>query len=101
MNSDLVVRSDQPPTFAAWLPGIALALAVVLGAWILIYALINGPQMRAAAESQTAQEVEQENRELCGKLGITAETQAFVTCTATLVHVRQRHDERRNRDLDF
>jgi hypothetical protein len=48
--------------------------------YLLVFTIINRFEMRANAESQSAQEIEQENRTLSGKLAIG--TSAFATAPA-------------------
>ena len=57
--------------------------------------------MRAAAESQRAEEIKQENLETCTRLAMPPGTEAFLTCDAELTRIRQRHDERRDQDFYF
>jgi hypothetical protein len=56
--------------------------------------VINGPQMRAAAEAQEARIVEEENRAFCGKLGIDPGTSRQAECAAGLAVIRARALER-------
>jgi hypothetical protein len=69
--------------------------------WLLIYIVINAPGVRAAIESQRIEEINQEDREHCARLGMAPGTEAFATCRHELAVVRQRHDERIYRDLQF
>jgi hypothetical protein len=53
--------------------------------------VINGPQMRAAAEAEEARIVAEENRAFCSKFGIGPETSRYAQCTAELAEIRARH----------
>ena len=56
---------------------------------------------RAAAESREAEEIKQENLEICTRLAMPPGTEAFLACDAELTRIRQRHDERRDQDFYF
>jgi len=64
-----------------------------------IYMLVNGPAIRAAANSYTAEQIQQENTAFCQRLGIPRGTEAFATCASVLADVRKRHEDRVTRDL--
>jgi hypothetical protein len=84
-----------------WLGGAFMAAAVVVGAWILVHALINGPKARAMIERQNANQIVQEDLAFCGKFGVAPGTPAFSTCADELAQIRRRHEERMGADRDF
>lgn len=83
---------------AQWLIGIAIVAIIGAVLWIVVYAVINGPKMRAMAESQKAEEIAQENRAFCAKLGMNLGTPEFATCANVLEQIRRLEEERFNRD---
>jgi len=98
MTLDLPAGKAMPMTFTQRLVGAALLAVVVALAWPLAYVVINGSEMRAMAESQKAEEIAQENRALCAKLGMNFGTPAFATCADVIGQVRRLQEERLNRD---
>lgn len=100
MNSELVHTGAGSGTPATWIVRVVLALAVAFVAWIVVYSVVYGPQMRAEAEKRMAQEIAQENESVCGKLAMPVGSQAFATCAAELMQVRQRHEARLSRDFE-
>lgn len=82
--------ASQTARIAPWLVGAyAVGLAVVCTVII-----VNGPQLRARAEAQKAQEIDQENRAFCGKFGMGPGTSGYAECAANLMQVRERHEGR-------
>jgi hypothetical protein len=67
----------------------------------LIYAVINGPEMRATAESHKAEEIAQENRASCAELGMHFGTPGFATCSNVLAKTRRLEQERSNREPEI
>jgi hypothetical protein len=61
--------------------------------------VVNGPQVRAAAEAEQARIVEEENTRLCGKLGMPHHTAGFRECAGYLDEVRKLKAERLAREL--
>jgi hypothetical protein len=76
--------------------GSILALSLVIFA-VMLYRHGNG--LRAAAEALIAEEIEQENREFCGDLGMGPETARHIECAKGLMKIRKRHRERIVRDM--
>src|SRR5262245_57242130 len=76
------------------LPQAALAAYVLSLVAVSGLIVINGPQMRAAAEAQEARIVEEENRVFCGKFGINPGTSRYAECAAGLANIRARALER-------
>src|SRR5262245_41646030 len=56
--------------------------------------VINGPQMRAAAEAEQARVIADENRRVCAKFGMPHGTANFSECAGALGEVRTHHEER-------
>jgi hypothetical protein len=56
--------------------------------------VVNGPQIRAAAEAREAHIAEEENRAFCGKLGIATGTARYAQCASELTQIRARHLQR-------
>jgi hypothetical protein len=67
----------------------AVSLVAVCGLIV-----INGPQMRAAAEVEEARVIEEENQAFCGRFGIAPETSRYAQCAAGLAEIRARHLQR-------
>ena len=61
--------------------------------------VINGPQMRAAADAEQARVVDEENSRLCGKLGAPRGKAGFFECAGYLGEVRRLHAERLAREF--
>lgn len=66
--------------------------------YMLVAALIYGPQARAAAERHTAIVMEQEDRAFCTGLGHNPTSEIYARCTAGLADVRRWHEERLTAD---
>jgi hypothetical protein len=74
---------------ALLLAGYGLAVVVVCGLLV-----INGPQIRAAAEAREAQIIDGENKAFCSKLGVGPETARYAQCASELAQIRARHLKR-------
>jgi hypothetical protein len=61
--------------------------------------VVNGQQVRAAAEAEQARIVEEENRRLCRKLGMPHGTAGFSECAGYPEEVRKLHAERQAREF--
>ena len=101
MDFHLAPTRDQAMTSPTWVVYAVLALGFGLGCWMLVYIASNGAHIRAAAESRRAEEIKQENLEICVRLAMPPGTEAFLACAAELTRIRQRHDERRDQDFYF
>jgi len=66
-----------------------VALAAVCGLLI-----VNGPELRAAAEAKEALIAEEENKAFCSRFGIGPETSRYAQCAAELSAIRARHLQR-------
>jgi hypothetical protein len=53
--------------------------------------VVNGPQIRAAAEEREAQIVEAEDKAFCSTFGIGPETARYAQCASELGQIRARH----------
>jgi hypothetical protein len=80
MKMDLLTEDFRSMGPARWLVGAGVAGAVLVGAWIVVHALIYAPQARAMVERQNAEEIARDNLAFCGKLGMAPGMQAFITC---------------------
>jgi hypothetical protein len=99
MKSNLLTEDFQSVGLLGWLGGAFMGIAVAVGAWILVHALINGPKARAMIEWQNANQIAQEDLALCRKFGAVPGTSAFRTCADELAQIRRRHQERMDSDL--
>jgi hypothetical protein len=61
---------------------------------LCVHAVINGPQIRAAAEAREASIVEEENNAFCSRLGVGPTTGRFAECAAGLAEIRARYLQR-------
>lgn len=71
-------------------------LAVFLASVVAVCSLlvIQGPQLRAAAEARESSIVEQEDKAFCSRFGIGPETGRYAECAAGLKEMRTRYLER-------
>jgi hypothetical protein len=53
--------------------------------------VVNGPQIRAAAEAEEARVVAEETKAFCSKFGIGPETSRYAQCAAELTEIRALH----------
>ena len=76
-------------------PTLALALLMAAVTACGLHALfVSGPATRVAAKEQHDRTIAEENREVCGRLGISPGTDQFTICSGELAVVRQRQTER-------
>jgi hypothetical protein len=101
MHLDIAAKRDQATRLCAWGLYAVVAFGLGIACWLLIHIVSHGTEIRAAVEYQRAAEIRQENLEVCTRLGMPAGTNAFAGCATELGHIRQRHDERRNREFHF
>jgi hypothetical protein len=66
----------------------AVIMAVVVSAFAL-HAVLYGPAMRERADRVRAEQVDRENRALCGKLGLASGGAQFAACAEVLSEVRR------------
>jgi hypothetical protein len=77
------------------LPRLAYALLMAVVVAYGLHALfISGPAMRADAQVQLERTLAQEDRDVCGQLGIRPGTTQFATCSRELATVRQKQADR-------
>jgi len=88
--------ASQTARVAPWLFG---GVYVVGLAAICAVLILEGPQLRAAAEAQKAQEIDRENAAFCRKFGMGPETSGYMECSASLMQIRERHERRIASDL--
>ena len=80
-----------------------MVLWAILAAWVA-YVIISIPRLSeaaATAERQRAQEVSEENKFLCEKWGMRANTHEYVLCTMDLNEIRAKVEERIAEDNSF
>jgi hypothetical protein len=77
----------------------ALAAYAVSLAVLCSLLVINGPQIRAAAEAEEARVIDEENRAFCSKFGIDPATSRFAECAVGLMEIRARHLQRSGSDF--
>lgn len=78
----------QRPAFAA-----ALVLAVVT-AFGLQTLFVSGPALRESAEAELARVIADEDRDVCGQLGLRPDTAPFAACSRELANVRRKQSDR-------
>lgn len=101
MPTSLPSRSHRTTEVASWLErGLLAAYLVSLVAFCGLM-VVNGPQIRAAAEAQEALVIEEENKAFCGTLGIGPEATRYAQCAAGLTNIRARHHQRSVSDFIF
>jgi hypothetical protein len=71
------------------LAGYCVALAAVCGLLV-----VNGPELRAAAEAKEALIAAEESKAFCSTFGIGPETSRYAQCAAELAAIRARHLQR-------
>jgi hypothetical protein len=89
LTTKLSPATSQTARVSPWLVAYVVGLAVVCTVLI-----VNGPRLRAVAEAQRAQEIDQENRAFCRKFGLGPETSRYAECAANLMEIRERHELR-------
>jgi hypothetical protein len=73
---------------------------VLLGAYVVAIVavcgllVIKGPQMQAGAEAERVRVVAEEDRQVCGKLGMPQGSPSFAECAGALEAVRKSHGAR-------
>lgn len=75
----------------SWVPLAALGATVIATAGI---AVLYGPAMRERAERLKAEQIDQENRTLCEKLGMPHGSDRFGACAGVLLEARRLHEDR-------
>ncbi|HEX2256511.1 MAG TPA: hypothetical protein VHG92_07395 [Afifellaceae bacterium] len=101
MEPGLVIRNSPLRERLRWLGGAIVASIVVLGGWLTIETVMNGPGVWAEIERRNAAEIAEEDNAFCSKFGMAPGTEAFATCARELVHVRQRESARIHRHLNY
>jgi hypothetical protein len=98
MPTSLLSRATQTSGVVSRLGQGALAAYAVSLAVLCGLLVINGPQIRAAAEAEEARVIEEENRAFCSEFGIEPTTSRFAKCAASLMDIRGRHLQRSGSD---
>ena len=78
-----------------WTPVVVIAVVV-----IALAALLSRPEMREKGEQLKAEQIDQENRLLCERLGMPSSSERFATCTDVLSETRRRQAERLASEID-
>jgi hypothetical protein len=99
MPTTLPSRTDGTAGSASRLKDWLIAAYCVSLVVVCSLLVVNGPQMRAAAEAQRARVVEQENKTFCSKFGIGLETPRYAECAADLMEIRRLHEQRVTSDV--
>ena len=89
--------NTQAPTVSmwTWTPLVVIAAVVVA-----LAALLSRPEMRVKGEQLKAEQIDQENRLLCERLGMLGGGERFATCTDVLSEARRRQVERLASEID-
>jgi hypothetical protein len=82
-------KVDATRRVGTWTPIVAVA-----GVVIVLAAVLPSPAMRAKAEQLKAEQIDQENRTLCEKIGMLPGSERFAACASVLSEVRKRQAER-------
>ena len=77
-----------------WIGRGLLAAVLVTTTTAVVQSVVNGPKLRAAAESVQTNEIDQENRTFCSAVGAGHGTAKFTECGAALSKIRARQAER-------
>ena len=75
----------------SWMPLVVIGATVIAAAG---HAVLNGPAMRQRAEQLKAEQIDQENRALCERLGIHLGSDRFGACAGVLSEARRLQSER-------
>jgi hypothetical protein len=67
---------------------------------VALAALLSRPEMRVKGEQLKAEQIDQENRLLCERLGMLGGGERFATCTDVLSEARRRQVERLASEID-
>ncbi len=94
MPTNLPLRTYRTDGTGSCLGRGLLAAFLVSLAALCSWLIINGPQMRAAAEAQTERTIEEESKVFCSKFGHGPETGRHAECAADLMQIRKRHEQR-------
>jgi hypothetical protein len=97
VSTEKTDRSSVPALIGG--AGFAVAAAVMLYGFSI--AVIDGPKMRSAYESQIAREIATEDRAFCEKFGMSMGTTLYLTCVSELMQIRRLHEERLSREFSL
>jgi hypothetical protein len=75
----------------SWVPLAVLGATVIAAAGV---AVLYGPAMRERAARLKAEQIDQENRTLCEKLGMPHGSERFGACAGVLLEARRLHEDR-------
>jgi hypothetical protein len=74
--------------------GIAGALVLAVVTALGLHTLISAPAIREATQAELARIIADEDRDVCGRFGLSPGTSAFAACSRELANVRQRQSDR-------
>jgi hypothetical protein len=94
MPTNLPLRTNGTAGFASRLEGWLLAGYCVSLVVLCSLLVVNGPQLRAAADAREAQVTEDENKAFCSLFGIGPETGRYAQCARELEQIRTRYLQR-------
>lgn len=94
MTSRLSALGNTQATVATrsrwtWTP-----VVVIAGLVIVVATVFSRPAVRERAEQLKAEQIDQEDRALCERLGMPSGGEKFVACAGVLSDVRKRHADR-------
>lgn len=93
MPTILPSRTSEP-VGTIWLRRCLLAAYCVTLVAVCSVLVVNGPQLRAAADAQEEQIAEEENKAFCSKLGYAPGAALYAQCAGELGQIRARHLQR-------
>jgi hypothetical protein len=91
MPTNLTATSQRTGSLASKVGHLMLAAYFVSVIAVCGLLVVNGPQIRAAAEAREAHIVEEENRAFCSRFGMGPETARYAQCAGDLMQIRARH----------
>jgi hypothetical protein len=86
MNSD----ASGSSMLSRWIPRVVTGLVAA----VAIYAAAAGPEAMRNAARVSAEQIQQEDREYCTRLGMAPGTERFAACAADLAEIRRRQHDR-------
>jgi hypothetical protein len=92
MNAQVKNSTDTArPCVASVLP--VVVIAALAGA-LALHAIVYGPAIRERADRLQAEQIAEENRSLCNKLGMGNGSERFTACAEVLSEVRRQEARR-------
>lgn len=87
-------RPSQPTADETQRLGIGAALALAVVTALGLHTLVSAPATREAAQAELVRVIADEDRDVCGQLGLRPGTNAFVACSRELANVRRKQSDR-------